>query len=174
MTMAPDVETTVEAKQRLAVAAGTALLGAGLILVMFVLPAEYGVDPIGTGRWFGLTELGATGKQIEADHVDATQGKTVANRCVICGHIDADAKGCKEWDLAPYYPMGAVQSKVTTADLAKNMQFWAHMGHPCGESFIGADFYKKHPEYAWQAKYLNNMLSYPWTLFSASAGAGEK
>ena len=116
----------------------------------------------------------ATGKQIEADHVDATQGKTVANRCVICGHIDADAKGCKEWDLAPYYPMGAVQSKVTTADLAKNMQFWAHMGHPCGESFIGADFYKQHPEYAWQAKYLNNMLSYPWTLFSAKAGGGPK
>jgi hypothetical protein len=41
------------------------------------------------------------------------------------------------------------------------------MGHPCGENFIGATFYKEHPEYAWQAKYLNNMLSYPWTLFSA-------
>ena len=41
-----------------------------------------------------------------------------------------------------YYPMGAVQGKVTTADLAKQMQFWAHMGHPCGQDFIGATFYK--------------------------------
>jgi hypothetical protein len=66
MTMAPEIDRSVEAKQRLAVAAGAALLGAGLILVMFVLPAEYGVDPLGTGTWVGLTELGATGKQIEA------------------------------------------------------------------------------------------------------------
>ena len=66
MTMASDVEMSVEAKQRLGVAAGAALLGAGLILVMFVMPAEYGVDPLGTGAWFGLTELGATGKAIEA------------------------------------------------------------------------------------------------------------
>ena len=66
MTMASEVEQSVEAKQKLAVAAGAALLGAGLILVMFVLPAEYGLDPHGTGAWFGLTELGATGRQIEA------------------------------------------------------------------------------------------------------------
>lgn len=59
-------EQAIESKQQLAVAAGAALLGAGLILVMFVLPAEYGVDPLGTGKWVGLTELGATGKQIEA------------------------------------------------------------------------------------------------------------
>ncbi len=109
----------------------------------------------------------STGKIIEADHVDATAGKRENNRCVICGHIDEDPKGCPEWDCAAYYPMGAVQGKVTTADLASHMQFWAHMGHPCGENFIGATFYKAHPQYAWQAKYLNNMLAYPWTLFSA-------
>ena len=57
--------------------------------------------------------------------------------------------------------------KITTADLAGKMQFWAHMGHPCGESFIGEQFYKLHPEYEWQSKYLKNMIAYPWTLFSA-------
>jgi len=107
------------------------------------------------------------GKQVEADHVDALQNANANNRCVICGHIDEDAKGCAEWSLAPYYPMGAVQGKVTTAELAKNMQLWAHMGHPCGGNFIGSTFYKVHPEYAWQSKYLNNMMAYPWTLFSA-------
>jgi hypothetical protein len=109
----------------------------------------------------------ANGKIIEADHTDALQNKTMSNRCVICGHIDADPKGCPEWSLAPYYPMGAVQGKVTTSDLASKMQFWAHMGHPCGEDFIGDKFYKIHPEYSWQNKYLKNMLSYDWTLFTA-------
>ena len=34
----------------------------------------------------------ATGKIIEADHVDATAGKKESNRCVICGHIDEDSE----------------------------------------------------------------------------------
>ncbi|MDB5232020.1 MAG: peptidase [Chitinophagaceae bacterium] len=108
-----------------------------------------------------------TGKQIEADHYDALNSKNNNNRCVICGHIDEDSKGCAEWDLPAYYPMGAVQGKVTTAALAKDMKLWAHMGHPCGEDFIGATFFKQHPEFAWQSKFLNNMKSYPWTMFEA-------
>jgi hypothetical protein len=108
-----------------------------------------------------------TGKLVEADHADVLQGKNANNRCVICGHIDEDPLGCTEWTLAPFYPMGAVQGKVTTADLAKDMKFWAHMGHPCGQDFIGAAFYKAHPEYEWMSKYLKEMKSYPWTLFEA-------
>ena len=108
-----------------------------------------------------------TGKTLEGDHFDVLQNENENNRCVICGHIDEDKKGCAEWDLAPYYPMGAVQGKVTTADLAKDMKFWAHMGHPCGQDFIGEKFYKAHPEYQWQEKYLKDMKSYPWTLFEA-------
>lgn len=34
-----------------------ALVVAGVLLVTLVLPAEYAVDPIGTGRWLGLTEI---------------------------------------------------------------------------------------------------------------------
>ena len=71
-----------------------------------------------------------TGKQIEADHYDALDNKNANNRCVICGHIDEDPLGCKEWDEPAYYPMGAVQGKITTADLAAKMEFWAHMGTP--------------------------------------------
>jgi hypothetical protein len=47
------------------------------------------------------------------------------------------------------------------------MKFWAHMGHPCGETFNAANFFHQHPEYNWQAKYLHDMISYPWTLFEA-------
>jgi hypothetical protein len=34
-----------------------ALAVAGAILVTVVLPAEYAIDPVGTGRWLGLTEI---------------------------------------------------------------------------------------------------------------------
>ena len=107
------------------------------------------------------------GKQLEADHFDALLNKNINNKCVVCGHVDEEAKGCMEWDWPTYYPGGAVQGKVTTADLSKEMKLWAHMGHPCGQDFIGEKFYKEHPEYQWQQKYLNNMLAYPWTLFAA-------
>jgi hypothetical protein len=108
-----------------------------------------------------------SGKQVEADHYDVLQNKNANDKCVVCGHVDEDAKGCMEWDWPTYYPGGAVQGKVTTADLAKDMKFWAHMGHPCGQDFIGAPFFQKHPEYNWQSKYLKNMIAYPWTLFEA-------
>jgi hypothetical protein len=66
MTSTPDNEPAIEARDKIAVAAGAALLAAGLILVMFVLPAEYGIDPMGTGARFGLLPLGLTGQQVEA------------------------------------------------------------------------------------------------------------
>ena len=35
-----------------------AFAGAILILVTVILPAEYGIDPTGAGRFMGLTEMG--------------------------------------------------------------------------------------------------------------------
>ena len=61
-----DDTQVVEIRQRIAVAAAVALLVAGLVLVMFVLPAEYGVDPLGTGARVGLVELGVVGQEVAA------------------------------------------------------------------------------------------------------------
>lgn len=73
--MTADKEQVIEHRHRLAVAAGAALLAAGLILVAFVLPAEYGVDPLGTGARVGLLDLGITGQQVEAlEQAAATTG----------------------------------------------------------------------------------------------------
>jgi hypothetical protein len=60
-----------------------------------------------------------------------------------------------------------VQGKVTTAALAKEMKIWARMGHPCGEDFLAAPFFERHPEFAWQGKFLRDMKGNPWTLFEA-------
>ena len=72
--MSTTSEQTVEARQRILVAAGAALLGAGLILVMFVLPAEYAIDPLGTGARTGLLDLGLVGQQVEALSSTAAAG----------------------------------------------------------------------------------------------------
>jgi len=67
--------SVAEIRERIAVAAGAAILVAGLILVTVVLPAEYGVDPLGTGARLGLVELGQTGQQVEAlNAAAATRG----------------------------------------------------------------------------------------------------
>jgi len=109
----------------------------------------------------------STGKVIEGDTYDALTKKNALDRCVIDGHIDEDPRGEPAWSEGPYYPMGAVQGKVTTTALANKMQLWAHMGHPGGTDFLAAPFFKKHPEYSYQSKYLRDMKAYPWTLFSA-------
>ena len=56
-------EQTIEVRHRIAIISGGALLTAGLVLVMFVLPAEFGVDPLGTGARLGLLQLGVIGQQ---------------------------------------------------------------------------------------------------------------
>jgi hypothetical protein len=50
-----------------------ALVVAGVLLVTLVLPAEYAVDPIGTGRWLGLTEIASPSlTPVEAVSTDGT------------------------------------------------------------------------------------------------------
>ena len=54
------------ARERIGLVVGIALLVAGLVFVGAVLPAEYGSDPLGTGRLLGLTPLGDLQKQMAA------------------------------------------------------------------------------------------------------------
>lgn len=71
----------VVARERLAVAAGAALLVAGVILVTAVLPAEYGIDPTGIGRRLGLTAMNDTQRAMAAfvaGNTGATGAATLA------------------------------------------------------------------------------------------------
>jgi hypothetical protein len=60
------------ARERLAMAAGAALFVAGVILVIAVLPAEFGVDPTGIGRKLGLMAMSDIQKSLEA--FESTRG----------------------------------------------------------------------------------------------------
>jgi hypothetical protein len=65
--MATDrIAENVRARERIALAAGAALLVAGVILVVAVLPAEFGVDPLGIGRRLGLTAMNDVQKSLDA------------------------------------------------------------------------------------------------------------
>ena len=60
--MSADTETPTPGPPSLAALGRTtagALAVAAVILVTTVLPAEYAIDPLGTGRWLGLTEIAA-------------------------------------------------------------------------------------------------------------------
>lgn len=126
-------------------------------------------------RWEALTTQykgkidDSVGRVMESDNLNAMTGTKEATRCVIAGSVDTDPKGCPEWDWAPYYPGGTVQCKLTTATMAKNFSFWAHMGNPSGKDFLAAPFLAAHPEYQWQSAYLRDMKAEPWTLFTAGS-----
>ena len=57
MTSSEERRHVIEAREKIAVAAGFALLVATVVLLTAVLPAEYGLDPFGTGEKLGLTAL---------------------------------------------------------------------------------------------------------------------
>lgn len=61
MTASPDEPPVAPDPQTLLRITGIALAVAAVVLVVAVLPAEYGVDPTGLGGPLGLTELSETG-----------------------------------------------------------------------------------------------------------------
>ena len=77
-TTSTDAAGSTYLRARLALAAGIALLVAGLVLVAVVLPAEYGVDPFGTGARLGLTALADTARQVDALNAQAAAGASAA------------------------------------------------------------------------------------------------
>jgi hypothetical protein len=61
-TPAPTVPD-LPSRRQLAITTAAALLVAAAILVAFVLPAEYGIDPLGTGNALGLTAMSQPAKR---------------------------------------------------------------------------------------------------------------
>ena len=62
---------------------------------------------------------------------------------------------------------GANDGKVVTSELAKDMSFWVRIGHPDGSPYAFGPFLAEHPEFAWQAPYLKDLVDSPWSLFKS-------
>ncbi len=107
------------------------------------------------------------GKLFEADKYDVIEKRNGPTERSLCGTIDTSPRGVPEWNWPPYYPGGTVQAKVTDGTLARSMQMWAAMGHPCAPGFQADDYLRAHPEFGWARGLLRDMPTEPWTLFAA-------
>jgi hypothetical protein len=117
-------------------------------------------------------------KSMEADKFDVIQGKEDPNERTLCGCVELSPRGVPEWDWDKFYPAGTVQAKAMDGRQAKNMEFWAAVGHPGGPDFVAAEYLKAHPDRAWMRGLLRDLTAQPWTLFAAdmkpeSNGSGK-
>jgi len=124
-------------------------------------------------EWKGRIDVEA-GKRFLGDHVDSRTHETLASSRTLCGHVDQDAEGGPEWGMPSYCPAGATQAKVTDSRLARELGFWARMGHACGQDFDAQGFLAEHPEYGWQRDFLRDMPAGEWTRFRSSAVLARK
>jgi hypothetical protein len=99
-------ESTAGAQQRIAVAAGIALLVAGLLLVTAILPAEFAVDPLGVGAKLGLMDLGTVGKQVEA--LTASAGSSASQAVLLVPQEKPFNQETVTFELAPH---GSIEYK---------------------------------------------------------------
>jgi hypothetical protein len=67
-------------KRRIAIATGSALAVAAVLLVTVVLPAEFGRDPLGTGQALGLLALYGAGADDDVAALPAAPATTVRPR----------------------------------------------------------------------------------------------
>jgi Phospholipase B len=116
----------------------------------------------------------AAAQEFLSDHVDSFESdKVQPSERTLCGHVDASARGVKEWSWDAYNPGGAVQGKAADSTMAANMSFVARAGHPCGADFMAADFLDHHPEFSWQKPLLRDMKAGPWTTFQSGQKASQ-
>jgi hypothetical protein len=115
-------------------------------------------------KYKGKIDIGSA-KAFMGDHYDMRRNLEKAGRFSLCGHLDEDEIGKNEISWAgAYFHAGAVQAKATDSNLAGKMQFWAIMGHPCGQPFSAKSFLDSHPEYDFQKEYLRDMPGQEWLL----------
>lgn len=79
MTTPAETRSATASPRQIAIASGLALIVAAFVLVAAVLPAEFGIDPLGTGRRLGLTDLFRTSAEPSPPPVPKT-GNTAPPR----------------------------------------------------------------------------------------------
>ena len=112
----------------------------------------------------------AMGEIFLADHYDAyTKADNNPDHRTLCGHNDMPGD-----TATPPEPFGAVAGQVMDARMAKDMDFIARIGHPCGITFDAAAFLADHQDYSWQAPALRDMVAGPWTEFRVGEHAPQQ
>lgn len=103
-------------------------------------------------------------KLILADHYDVFEDKNHPGIRTICKHTDLSNDSLIK---KPFYPHGAIDGKVITTAMARNMSFWGKFGSSCRTGFDKRKYLAKHPEYSEWRDFLVDLPYKPWTKINS-------
>lgn len=109
-------------RKKLLLGSAAALVVAGIVVVGFVLPAEYGIDPLGTGKALGLTKLSEPGLSIEQ-----VRGNKRAGALTLSDTPPTPAAWTDRWQIT-LGPYEAIELKYTLAEKAPLDFSWTATG----------------------------------------------
>lgn len=107
------------------------------------------------------------GHDIMGDHYDVYLNKINPCSRTNCSHYELDAREYMSQSdrPLPYQPQGALDGKVCTSNMAKNIGFSARWGNSCGIPFSAKEFLDRHRQWSHLTGYLLDRPSQPWSEF---------
>ena len=109
-------------------------------------------------------------KKIISDHYDVYLNKINLSSRTVCSHYELDDRAfMSQADRPkPYAPRGAVDGKVITSDLARELKFMGIWGSSCGTPFYKDEFCERNLQWESLKPYLHDRFSQPWTTFDSA------
>lgn len=104
---------------------GIAAVIASALLVMTVLPAEYGVDPTGVGSLLGLTEMGRIKMQLAEEAEADAAVDAVASLAAEQPTTSVTPPGVQVPPAGPAEPLSGPSAQPTPAPSAQQAQIWS-------------------------------------------------
>ena len=101
-------------------------------------------------------------QKILSDNYDIYTNMWGNNQRSIEARYDMDSDGTL--DHPPNCPYGALDGKVVTSNLAKEMSFWARWGSSSGLEFKRDGFCQKNPQWKFLYNYLKDRPTQPWSM----------
>ena len=107
-------------------------------------------------------------KQIISDHYDVYLNKTNLCSRTVCSHYELDDRAfMSQADRPkPFAPRGALDGKVISSDLAREMKFMGIWGSSCGTPFYKDAFCEHNMQWEMLKPYLHDRPSQVWTTFA--------
>ena len=108
-------------------------------------------------------------KIIISDHMDVYTNTELKCSRTVCAHYELDKREfmSQESRPKPYQPRGAVDAKICTSTLCRNMKFIARYGNACGTPFKKNEFCNKHIQWEYQRQFLEDRDTQPWVICSS-------
>jgi len=110
-------------------------------------------------------------KQIISDHYDVYLNKTNLCSRTVCAHYELDDRAfMSQADRPkPFAPRGALDGKVISSNLAREMKFMGIWGSSCGTPFYKDAFCDRNMQWEMLKPLLHDRLSQPWSTFALSS-----